>query len=81
MFKWLPIGIVAIIAGGIVAGGSNLDAVYILILILYFVPWLIALMRDHNNIGSILVVNLFLGWTVIGWIVALAWACSDNVKT
>ena len=25
-------------------------------------------------------VNLFLGWTFLGWVVALAWAFSDNTK-
>jgi hypothetical protein len=32
--------------------------------------------RHHHNSGSIAVVNLFFGWTVVGWVVALAMACS-----
>lgn len=41
---------------------------------LYLLPSVVALGRKHPSWGSILVVNFFLGWTVIGWIVALAMA-------
>lgn len=42
----------------------------------YFLPCLIAGARNHPQGGPILIVNLFLGWTLIGWVAALAWACS-----
>ena len=41
---------------------------------LYFLPTLEAKMRGHHNIGSIAAVNAFLGWTLVGWVVALTWA-------
>jgi hypothetical protein len=41
---------------------------------LYFVPTMVAATRGHQSLGSILVINLFLGWTLIGWVVALAMA-------
>lgn len=47
--------------------------------ILYFVPTAIAAMRWHN-VGSVLVINLFLGWSLIGWVVALAWALSSKPR-
>jgi Superinfection immunity protein len=53
---------------------------FILLIALYFVPWLVSLSRRHNNSGAIAVLNIFLGWTVIGWIVALIWSMTDNVK-
>ena len=43
---------------------------------LYFLPTIVASARHHHNRGSIFVLNLFLGWTFIGWIIALAMACS-----
>ncbi len=46
----------------------------ILILIVYFVPYLIADHRKHCNKNAILLLNIFLGFTVIGWIVALVWS-------
>ena len=39
---------------------------------LYFLPSIIAIVKKTKNYGSVIVVNLFLGWTIIGWIVALA---------
>lgn len=41
----------------------------------YFTPSIVAWVRKMPNIGSIIVVNFFLGWTFIGWVVALAMAC------
>lgn len=44
------------------------------VLAVYFLPTLVAVYRNVPNVGSIVVVNLFLGWTLIGWVVALAMA-------
>lgn len=44
------------------------------VVLLYFLPALVAFARHVRNTGSVLVVNLFLGWTIVGWIVALAMA-------
>lgn len=41
---------------------------------LYFLPYIIARYRKHKDATAISVVNLFLGWTFIGWVVALVWA-------
>lgn len=42
----------------------------------YFLPAIVAVARHHKNAMSILVVDLFLGWTLVGWVVALAWSCT-----
>lgn len=42
--------------------------------ILYLLPALFAFMRRHRNRLAILALTLLLGWTIIGWIVALIWA-------
>ena len=42
--------------------------------VLYFLPSIIALARQKRDLLSIVLLNLFLGWTAIGWIVALIWA-------
>ncbi|MBU6163251.1 MAG: superinfection immunity protein [Myxococcales bacterium] len=50
----------------------------------YFVPSIVAVARKMPNKGSTIVVNVFLGWTFIGWVVALAMACGRKespVKT
>ncbi len=43
---------------------------------LYFLPLLVATTRNHVNMLAIGVLNLLLGWTLIGWVVALVWACT-----
>ena len=40
----------------------------------YFLPSLLAFHRKVPSPGSVIVINLFLGWTFIGWVVALAMA-------
>ena len=50
------------------------------IILAYFIPTIVALIRGKKNKGSIIVVNVFLGWSVIGWVVALAWACGSDEK-
>jgi uncharacterized membrane protein YhdT len=54
--------------------------IVLFLLILYFLPWILAACRHHNNRGAIAVTNLFFGWTCIGWIIALIWASTDNVR-
>ena len=46
----------------------------LILVVIYFLPTLIASSRGVRNTGSIVVLNLFLGWTLVGWVVALALA-------
>lgn len=48
--------------------------------VLYFLPAMIALSRNHANLSAITVTNLLLGWTCFGWIGAMVWAHTNNVK-
>lgn len=48
----------------------------LLLLPLYLLPAIIAWERMHENRQSILVMTLLLGWTVLGWIGLVIWACS-----
>lgn len=41
---------------------------------LYLLPTFEAHLREHPNFGAISIVNVLLGWTVIGWVVAVVWA-------
>ena len=42
----------------------------------YLVPAVIATARHHHNAGAIFALNLLLGWTLLGWVGALVWACT-----
>lgn len=44
----------------------------------YFLPTIIAGARHKTNLVGIFLVNFLLGWSVIGWIVALVWAVSTE---
>src|SRR4051812_26343810 len=44
----------------------------------YFIPSIVAVARNMHNSGTIFVINLFLGWSFIGWVVALAMACGSH---
>lgn len=50
----------------------------ILSLALYAAPSAIAIFRNHPQIGPIMIINLLLGWTFVGWVVAMAWSLSST---
>ncbi len=43
-------------------------------LLLYFAPTVVAMVRGHHNAFAIFLTNLLLGWSVIGWFIALIWS-------
>jgi len=47
--------------------------------VLYFLPAIVAFTRSKRDAVSILVLNLLLGWTAIGWVIALVWALRQDV--
>lgn len=42
--------------------------------LLYFTPAIVAMVRGHHNAFAIFLTNLLLGWTMIGWVIALIWS-------
>jgi hypothetical protein len=46
--------------------------------VMYFLPSIVALARSKRDTAAILLLNFFLGWTVIGWVVALVWAAKND---
>ena len=51
------------------------------LVLLYFLPTLLVIRDKEKSRASIFVVNLFLGWTLVGWVVALAWAIKREPPT
>jgi ABC-type sugar transport system permease subunit len=49
-----------------------------LLSIFYFLPFAIAFNRKRANTGAIFALNLFLGWSLIGWVIALVWALKEE---
>lgn len=44
----------------------------------YFIPSIIAFLRRHQSAVPLLLVNIFFGWTLIGWIICLVWALTGS---
>ena len=60
-----PVSAVVAIVVAILSGG-------------YMLPWAIAALRGNANTWRVFWVNLLLGWTVIGWIVALVMSIREH---
>jgi ABC-type transport system involved in cytochrome c biogenesis permease component len=58
--------------------GVELAALSIGLALLYIAPFLLALNRRHSRRWWILALTLGLGWTGIGYLVALAWALTED---
>lgn len=47
---------------------------------IHFLPTIIAALRRGRSVVGIFLLNLLLGWTVIGWVIALIWALRDEPR-
>lgn len=52
----------------------------LVIFAIYFLPCIVATLRKHRQQLAIFVLNLLLGWTLVGWVVAMVWACTADVE-
>ena len=52
--------------------------IFILLVFLYFLPSIIAFKRQHKSRFGILIINIFLGLTFLGWVISLAWSVSKK---
>jgi hypothetical protein len=66
---------VGAVVGALVAAGTLLFLLFI-----YLLPAYIADRRRHQHRVSILLFNLLLGWSRLGWALALVW-CAMPVTT
>lgn len=55
--------------------GETMEILIIVLVAAYFLPLIVALLRGHHQTGMVAVLNIFLGWTLLGWVVSLAIAC------
>lgn len=51
---------------------------FIFLAVCYFLPAFIAMCRGHRNAVAIFALNVFAGWTFVGWLIALVWAFSAS---
>jgi len=72
------VGIVLFAIFGALVGGSDGAIWSILIglfILIYLIPSLVAYARKVPSKFSITVLNVLLGWSLIGWVISLVWAC------
>lgn len=62
-------------------GTIELLVLIIPLLAIYFLPSIIALSRNKINRNAIVLLNFFLGWTLVGWVASFVWACTSNKET
>ena len=48
------------------------------LIVLYWLPTLIAIVRQTHSALGVAMLNFFLGWTVVGWFLALFWALAAH---
>ncbi len=49
-------------------------------LIVYLIPFFVAIGRRHRFSIAIGLINLFLGWTLLGWLAAMFWAVNKDIR-
>lgn len=49
-------------------------AIQLVAVLVYLAPSILAQRYQHPKQPQILMLNIALGWTIVGWIVALIWA-------
>lgn len=65
------------------SGSSVFLGAWLIVLILfsvYFLPSIVALAK-RNNRTKVILFNIFLGWTIVMWIISLVWACKRHEET
>lgn len=53
----------------------------LLALMFYMIPSVVAYARGHRSVLAIIAVNILLGWSFLGWIIAFVWSLSDSAPT
>lgn len=90
--KTILSSLLLILSGNAVASTGNSDgavaasmlfglAILFCSIVFYFIPTAVAQYRKSVNITTVALVNIFLGWTIIGWVIALIIAFAGDSGT
>lgn len=58
-------------------GGGGALVLIVIALAVYLIPTIVAASRGRA-VGPVFILNIFLGWTLLGWVGALVWACTER---
>lgn len=57
-----------------------INLLYLIVsIVIYFIPTIIAYKQKHYSLRNLFLVNLLLGWTFIGWVIAFVWALVPDI--
>jgi len=78
----LVLGVVALVVIGLiwaVNSGMPAEGIFIIpvVVMTYLLPTFLALGRRHKALPAIFALNLFLGWSLLGWVAALVWSLTN----
>jgi hypothetical protein len=86
-FEWAVCGLAVAVIGLLLLGGTlegDMIARYapwaLVMVPVYIIPSFVAWERRHRNRNAIIALNILLGWTFVGWAVALVWALTVDKK-
>jgi hypothetical protein len=54
--------------------------IILVIAMFYFMPAITAITNGKRNASAIFALNLLLGWTLIGWVLALVWSLTKDAQ-
>ena len=57
-----------------------MDNIIFMLIFVYAMPSIIAIFRSHHNVPAIVSLNIFFGWTALGWIIAFIWSLTNTSK-
>ena len=75
--KFILFFIFGIILFGIldaIIGGSGVILLVGFLILIYLIPTIVAFARKLPSTASVAVLNIFLGWSIIGFVISLVWA-------
>jgi hypothetical protein len=83
--KWRPLkSLAAVLLIGVIfillSTIKPLFGLVVLCIAFYFAPTMFACSSKKRNTTAIFILNVFTGWTVIGWIIALVWSFTVDAK-
>jgi hypothetical protein len=54
--------------------------ILVIVAAVYFLPTIVSVCRKNNQALTVFIINLFFGWTFIGWVIALAMGCQAPAR-
>lgn len=77
---WLAVSVIAVslLVGAAYGGNGAVILGTMFGLFVYLLPSFVAYQRWHSSRVAILILNVFLGWSIIGWLGALIWSGTGN---